>query len=451
MARLVVMLVVSVLGFIFIINFAFKHGKAHKAANGLPIVERFEPREVIFIGDSVTAGFGWYRDNTGAPDSLLGLSKCFPPHLLPDDRCSNNSPGIYDRNADSDDLSLVPNVAYAYQFRDMINPIRQQQKKETVKIRNYAVTSSIPAHWDGSEGSKALEYERCLVHKNQEICERPSNYRCVWQKDKCVPDPSWMQSVGAFLKAGHEVNLPEKQYSFETKWGIDSVERKSDAVFVLTLGANPIMDRWLHPSVFLIGELEKGYSFLGYDSRKDHAFCLQSEENAIQCMEEDIAYFRVKQRLRNVYSELLQRGDVLAVQYPIGCPGFMAQTESSFESPIFPGGSPKCSSKEKRIVAAIAKKLNETIREVVDGLRGKSLKYQIATMCAGYGVRSEKHPMGECGVFMEHQFKDKDTWFVTFDSGIHPNKKGHKMLARSVFYGLCEKLGHYCDELQDFK
>src|SRR5690606_8428794 len=117
------------------------------------------PPSVIFLGDSVTAGFGYFGQKENAknitgtvnnefPSSwYLGdnsLSDCSPSGTsTPIDQCSNNnfngapwSAGPWKAGAKS------PNVAYSYQIAASQDPTK------AAPVENWAVTGSTPAQWD---------------------------------------------------------------------------------------------------------------------------------------------------------------------------------------------------------------------------------------------------------------------------------------------------------------
>ena len=105
------------------------------------------------IGDSVTAGFGYYGDG-----SDMGLTKLFSckPGEIPNDRCSSNSPLGDDSDAKDvkylDDYGLKNNVSWAAQYANRLG------LKAGVGFKNLAVTGSEPVHWvPGGYLNKTLE------------------------------------------------------------------------------------------------------------------------------------------------------------------------------------------------------------------------------------------------------------------------------------------------------
>lgn len=121
------------------------HGAASSAANGAleaPIevkVERAKGTVVRAIGDSVTAGFGYYDD--GEPMPFTSLYECKPPTKNYDDACSSNS-AVLDSNAASveyaPDYGLSNNVSWAAQWAN---------ENGVSNYENLAISGSEPSDW----------------------------------------------------------------------------------------------------------------------------------------------------------------------------------------------------------------------------------------------------------------------------------------------------------------
>ncbi len=94
------------------------------------------------LGDSVTAGFGFFSG--GTPMSLYQLPFCRPTGTEPNDRCSSNSPngsGQTGPVAWLPDYGLANNVSWAAQAAHMFG------LSGSAEFRNLAVSGSAPADW----------------------------------------------------------------------------------------------------------------------------------------------------------------------------------------------------------------------------------------------------------------------------------------------------------------
>lgn len=129
-------------------------------ASAADVTRQSNPSDVIFLGDSVTAGFGFFGaqenqisgavvNNEFADNWVTGsssLDKCDPP-ATPDDRCSNNNVNGEPWNAGPWTPGPgSPTVSYSYQIA------AQQDPSAAATIENWAVTGSTPAQWDSTTG-----------------------------------------------------------------------------------------------------------------------------------------------------------------------------------------------------------------------------------------------------------------------------------------------------------
>jgi lysophospholipase L1-like esterase len=93
------------------------------------------------IGDSVTAGFGYYSD--GSLMSLLDLYECKPAGQFLNDACSSNSTSTHDTEKAepvpyAPDYGLANNVSWAAQWAN---------KYDVTNYENLAVSGSEPVNW----------------------------------------------------------------------------------------------------------------------------------------------------------------------------------------------------------------------------------------------------------------------------------------------------------------
>lgn len=407
--------------------------------------KRYEPSNIIFLGDSISAAFGWHKNNVAQADSYFRLKHCMEVDYLQDDRCTNNSPGIYGKNPDRLYPNARPNVSLAYQLKDLINFGREKMKMTPIFLENYAVSGAVPAQWSPAERAIQLEESRCASHTTEEVCGYKSSIECFWNEGRCQLTAHGKSAVGFYKAKGN--TYKSSRYELVTRWGLDQVPEDDDRVFVLTLGADPILSQWMNPYFFLYGGLTPKHGRAGAEIKKLNGFCMKSVENAQACLHDQIKYYRMVEHLTDLYTYLLKRGDVLVMHYPHVCPGFFAQTNDAWTAPLWPGNAPQCNDEQKKIVGLLIKALNGALDQAIAAVKADSGKYHIASVCAGFGYRDKGNPLGDCDVAINHSHGSADPWSISMDSGVHPNKKGHQVLAQSAFYGLCEKLGHYCTEL----
>jgi hypothetical protein len=91
------------------------------------------------MGDSVTAGFGYYSDGSLMP--FLSLYECKPVGTVLDDACSSNSTATKNGLAEvpyAPDYGLANNVSWAAQWAN---------KYGVTNYKNYAVSGSEPTNW----------------------------------------------------------------------------------------------------------------------------------------------------------------------------------------------------------------------------------------------------------------------------------------------------------------
>jgi lysophospholipase L1-like esterase len=91
------------------------------------------------MGDSVTAGFGYYSDGTLMP--LLSLYECKPVGQVLDDACSSNSTATKNGLKEvpyAPDYGLANNVSWAAQWAN---------KYAVTNYKNFAVSGSEPVNW----------------------------------------------------------------------------------------------------------------------------------------------------------------------------------------------------------------------------------------------------------------------------------------------------------------
>jgi lysophospholipase L1-like esterase len=111
---------------------------------GLPATNPGQGPVVRAMGDSVTAGFGYYSD--GSSMGILSLYECKPVGKLLDDACSSNSTATANglkKVPYAPDYGLSNNISWAAQWANAYG---------VTNYKNFAVSGSEPVNW-APEGS----------------------------------------------------------------------------------------------------------------------------------------------------------------------------------------------------------------------------------------------------------------------------------------------------------
>jgi len=465
---------------------------------------------LYFLGDSVTEGASYFGNNEEIADGWVTFLECDGSKIL-DGRCSNAEPGALEPNAENVRRKPAANrtIAYSYQARDLLI-----NNGFNVTIENIAVSGARPSTWDPSEEGLRLASERCgqwqtqadcnldyheacewnahsscvPAYGNDELdneicgdnltfqdCKSETELKCLWyEANTCVPTPG---CVGQFLHKGQRwdptvspdyeraltklgYKKSKSQEKLVVKTGILDIPK--DSVSILTLGANPMLVRWLNPMIGFLGIdfiVRSNNSALGYNLVQNPIGCMSSDTAAMKCMQEDLVYFKTVEHLKNIYRTLLQKSDVLVMLYYHSCAGFSNQKKPVLK----PSKTPPCSDELKERFGKVEDMLNLQIAKAVCEVKRElrnDYYYQINYVCPGFGMTDDKSIVLsceeleknnfssgiECSYFDDHQFDggSKQQWVSSADSGIHPNPKGHAVLAQSVVNALCQKFGYFC-------
>lgn len=355
---------------------------------------------VTFIGDSVTAGFGFcgIAENPsvascGVNDEMSDawvagtapLRDCAPPSppAMLTDACSNdndngapwlapawtNSPG-------------VPRIAYPFQIA------AGQSPAGAATVRDWAVSGATPANWDPDTG-------------------------------------------GAY---GGELRRLKDQY------------------VVLTLGGNPLLGYFTNvdfgvPGLNTIGKCVKDTGYRGFFSNVAYPVA-----RATGCLQRNWDALSQTRHLEDVYEALLAQGDkVLVVGYYRGCPwsfGFW-QTASLLRGPSY---GQSCTSQSAEIqggsrqltqwqqAKAVASDLNTLIHQAVTGAQDWAKTRYPGT--ATYQNLAWTEP--DQAAWTDHQGWSADPWVIKNDTWIHPDSAGAGQLAGTVEAAMCANFGHWC-------
>ena len=357
--------------------------------------------KVFFIGDSVTAGFGYCGTEGGANSANIncgpnesmadswkgetGLRACAPPDEADfkpvNDRCSNNNslgapwsagPWFPDPNA--------PDVAYPY-------VIAKQQSGALVY--DWAMTGSIPADWD-----------------------------------------------------------PDRKSAFG-----DQTKTIRNSYVVMTLGANPLLAAYVKITVFGIkvtgGQCAETTTFLTMGRLTRYAAPLDgTDRGVLRCLNEKWDSLEQGKHLLNVYKTLLANGNhVLVLGYPLGCPWTFGTWQPAANLFVGPSKGHACTSETlpeygtlppPRLsqfdqARALANHLNAKIDAVVK---------QAAASAGGQGKIFFALP--DQAAWTNHQAWSSDPWVFKNDTWVHPNGAGHKQLAATVLTAMCAHFRHWC-------
>ncbi len=357
-------------------------------------------KSVIFVGDSVTAGFGYFgqkenaKNVTGKVNNEFpsawyfgdnSLSDCSPPSSgTPDDRCSNNnfngapwSAGPWQAGPNA------PDVAYSYQIAGSQDP------NAAAPVENWAVTGSTPAMWDDG---------------------------------------------GAF--------------NFQLK-------NIKDTHVVMTLGANPILASFLQVKLSLVpvtnGACADSTQWLGWTG-----WWAYPPSNVIKCADQQWSQNKQTDHLVSVYKTLLKNNNkVLAMGYYRACPWSFGVWQPEGNVAKGPAAGNSCPSQKQQVsecsrcrvdgsttqweqAVAAQNAMNDKIAAAVgtvqDWARGQS----------GMKPTDLQYVLPDPGSWQQHQAWHNDSWIFKNDTWIHPSKAGHAQLAKVVTGKMCSAWGQWC-------
>ncbi len=363
--------------------------------------------EMTFIGDSVTAGFGYcgYSENAKnincKPNDEMrnnwylgdnSLKDCAPPDGgRPTDACSNNNldgqPWLsepWEAGADS------PNIAYPFQIA------ARQTGPEKAEVSDWALTGSTPADWD--------------------------------------PDG------GAF---GNVLGRLKNQY------------------VGMTLGANPLLSYFTNIDISIpFTDVEgpcvdsTGYKAGIWGFRSWYAGPI---DNAVNCLRNQWNKIRQTQHLVRIYTQLLEQNDrVVVLGYYRDCSWSFGNWQPKANPNGGPASGNSCKSQTREIsrsdsrevsqwdqATAVGSELNNLIQDAVIKAKERAKKLW------PYTNRDDNlvYTQPDNGEWEDHQPKsDQGSWVLLNDTWIHPNKAGAGNLATTVTDAMCSHFGHWCGE-----
>ena len=359
-----------------------------------------DPR-VYFLGDSVTAGFG-YCGTEGGPDSsditcgvnqsfdndwtgTNSLQACSPPTPV-NDRCSNNNDaGIPWAAGPWSNGPGAPTVAYSYVIA------KKQSTVDPAVIENWAVTGSTPADWD-----------------------------------------------------------PVTNGRFGTQ-----LEKIKNATVVMTLGANPLLSDYLNISALGLVTIQKGpcadTAVVAHSGLRTVLYRAAEPEagpgGILSCFDAQWQQIEQTKHLVDIYESLLNDGDhVLVLGYPIGCPWSFGNWQPNANLLSGPAAGNACTS------LSHPGEVNQN-RKVTQWDQALALTNEANTR-----IKEALHQAGEAtqhsgdiafaapsASWSDHQAWSSDPWIFRNDTWIHPNAAGHEQLAQTVIAEMCARFHHWCE------
>ena len=356
------------------------------------------PPNVYFIGDSVTAGFGYCGTEGGANSSSItcksnqpfadawkfgdnSLSDCEPPDPA-NDRCSNNNDKGAPWNAPAwAPGPTAPTVAYSYVIA------AEQGGAAKAPIYNWAVTGSTPANWD----------------------------------------------TNGFLH-GH-------------------LEAIKNSYVVMTLGANPLLSYYLKVKGLGISLLNGkcadstvvGSFFTGYKAAQLNG----GEFGVLKCFNDNWSSLDQTRHLVSIYKSLIQQGDhVLVVGYPPTCPWSFGNFQPEANLEDGPSKGHACTTqKYPEWHGPHGKDITQFEQAVALGDDANS-KLQAAVAEAGKsapaGQKVIAYAAPDKAAWEQHEPWSSDSWVFKNDTWVHPSVAGHRALARTVVGAMCADFQHWC-------
>lgn len=357
---------------------------------------------VVFIGDSVTAGFGYFGQKENAknisgtvnnpfPSSWYfgdnSLSDCSPAGTgTPIDQCSNNnfngapwSAGAWQAGP------KAPNVAYSYQIAGSQDPVN------AAPVENWAVTGSTPAQWDTGG---------------------PFNYQLKNIKNTHV---------------------------------------------VMTLGANPILSSFLQIKLSLVpvtnGACADSTQWLGWTG-----WWAYPTSKVVGCADQQWAQNQQTAHLESVYKTLLQnQNKVLVMQYYRTCPWSFGNWQPEGNVDKGPASGNSCPSQKQKVSECSNCPVKGTTTQWDQAVAAQNAMNAKIAAAVGEVQQWAKNQPGikasdlqlavpNQGAWEQHQAWHSDSWVFKNDTWIHPSKAGHAQLAKTVTSAMCSAFGQWCGE-----
>lgn len=357
-----------------------------------------DPPDVVFIGDSVTAGFGYLGSSENAPNVSgavnssfanawyfgdNSLSDCSPIDGTPDDRCSNNNVSGAPWNAGAwQPGPKAPTVSYSYQIAAKQNPAG------AASVQNWAITGSTPAQWD---------------------------------------------TGGAFNP---------------------QLQTIKNSYVVMTLGANPILASFLKirvaGSLQANGACSDSTMWLGWTG-----WWAYPNSHVVDCANQQWALNKQSQHLESVYQTLLKNGNrVLALQYYRTCPWSFGNWQPNGNIANGPAAGNSCPSQKQKVSECSNCPVDGSTTQWAQAVAAQNAMNDNIAAAVGEAQQWAKanniNPANlqiatpDQSAWADHQAWSPSSWVFKNDTWIHPSAAGHAQLAATVTAAMCSGFGQWC-------
>jgi hypothetical protein len=356
---------------------------------------------VTFLGDSVTAGFGYcgteqlvtcppnqeMADSWDDPLRHTNLRKCAPPGSpnAPTDACSNDN---FDNGKpwQAPPWSAGPNaptIAYPFQLA------ATQSTANPAVVSDWAVTGSTPSEWDPQGG-----------------------------------------------RYGNLLGGLKQQY------------------VVMTLGANPLLADFT--DIKLLGksvEYGRCVSSTGYQKTWFGEWYAGPLSNPVNCLKTMWNQLEQTQHLVRVYAKLLAQGDrVIVLGYYRGCSWSFGNWQ--VEGGVSPSDGNACKGETRPTSPTEPKRISQWEQSLAVGdALDKLIAGAVAKAKQAARTRWPKAAVATNIVYTrpdpaewaQHQPPQRQgSWIFLNDTWIHPSVAGHANLAKTVAAKMCSAYGHWC-------
>jgi hypothetical protein len=383
-----------------------KPAESKEEGKGKPDTPEYKD-EMTFIGDSVTAGFGYCGSENKkiancAPNDEMGdnwligkttLKACAPPDKeVPHNGCSNdNVDGGKPWNAGPWKAGPnAPDIAYPFQIA------KRQTGPEKAEISDWAVTGSTPKNWDPEGGDFGPHLDRL---KNQ--------------------------YVG------------------------------------MTLGANPLLAYFTYIDLGFLGVFNTKGKCVGSTSDREGWLLRKYStiEKPINCLREKWNEEDQTQHLVNIYTKLLEQNDrVVVMGYYRDCSWSFGDWQYQVEY-LPPSFGKDCKAQKREInprndneisqwdqAIAVGKELNNKIQDAVMQAKEEAKKRWPDTNRDDNIVFTTPDE----AEWEQHQPTSASSWIFRNDTWIHPSKAGAANLADTVEKAMCQHFDHWCGDSHEW-
>jgi hypothetical protein len=367
--------------------------------------------KVTFIGDSVTAGFGYCgyvehkkdttkcktnqeMDNSWGVTGENGLGDCAPKdEQLASDACSNNNykgkPWLHAAWEPGDN---APNVAYPFQIA------ARQTGPEKAEVSDWAMTGSTPEDWDPVESG-------------------PFSGVVGKLKD---------QYVGMTLGAN-----PLLAYFTKIKTNVPSTNVEGKCV----------------PSTYTV---ENAWSWTGYGPE----IYAGPVSRAVDCLKQQWNVTEQTQHLVNLYTTLLEQNDkVVVMGYYRDCSWSFGNWQPNANFFSGPASGKDCKSQTRDFSKNDSKKVSQWEQAIAVGSELNSLIHDAVDKAKAEAEKRWGPKVADDLVYTQsdeaawemHQPTSSDSWIFKNDTWIHPSKAGDSNLADTMTKAMCEHFDRWCD------